>query len=124
MSKPWPRTGALLAAAVAAAALSGCASAPAADHDTPIPASIGAAVRADAGRVVVVALSPRARAAGLRTGDVIVGYNGSAVQDARQFARLVIDSRPGSVASVEVLREGARLVIPVVVREIDTAPSA
>ena len=42
--------------------------------------------------------------AGLRPGDVIVGLNGQTIDDPSQFLRLVADSKPGTTASVKVLR--------------------
>jgi serine protease Do len=44
--------------------------------------------------------------AGIRPGDVIVAFNGQAVDDPSQFARLVSDARIGSTAAVRVLRNG------------------
>jgi serine protease Do len=44
--------------------------------------------------------------AGLRPGDVIVEFNRQPVEDPSQFFRLVADSKPGSTASIKVLREG------------------
>jgi len=44
--------------------------------------------------------------AGLRPGDVVVGFNGQAIDDPSQFLRLVADAKVGSTASVKVLRSG------------------
>ena len=44
--------------------------------------------------------------AGLRPGDIIVGFNGQAVDDPSQFQRLVSDAKIGSTAAVRVLRNG------------------
>jgi serine protease Do len=44
--------------------------------------------------------------AGLRPGDVIVGFNGQAIADPAQFSRLVADAKIGTTASVKVLRNG------------------
>jgi serine protease Do len=44
--------------------------------------------------------------AGLRPGDVIVGFNGQRVDDPSQFFRLVADAKIGSTAAVRVLRNG------------------
>ena len=43
---------------------------------------------------------------GLRPGDVIVAFNGRAVDDPSQFARFVADAKIGTSAAVRVLREG------------------
>jgi S1-C subfamily serine protease len=103
----------------------GCAAEPrdalrASDADSPIPGCIGAAVRAEGAHVVVSALGPAATAAGLRLGDVVISYNGKKIADVREFERLVLDSPPGSAATVEVLRQGQPLVIDVPVNEIPT----
>jgi S1-C subfamily serine protease len=45
---------------------------------------------------------------GLRPGDVITSYNGTAIKDVGQLMRLMVDSKVGSIAKVEVLREGQR----------------
>ncbi len=44
--------------------------------------------------------------AGLRPGDVIVGFNGQPVSDPAQFSRMVADAKIGTTAIVKVLREG------------------
>jgi serine protease Do len=47
--------------------------------------------------------------AGLRPGDVIISFNGTAVADGGQLSRLIQDARIGSSATVVVLREGRRV---------------
>ena len=47
--------------------------------------------------------------AGLRPGDVIVGFNGQPVDDPSQFFRLVADAKVGSTASVTALRNGREM---------------
>ncbi|HEY1911277.1 MAG TPA: trypsin-like peptidase domain-containing protein [Vicinamibacterales bacterium] len=44
--------------------------------------------------------------AGIRPGDVIIGFNGQAIDDAGRFSRLVADARIGTVATVKLLRNG------------------
>jgi serine protease Do len=44
--------------------------------------------------------------AGLRPGDVIVAFNGRAVDDPSQFQRLIADAKIGSTATLRVLRQG------------------
>ena len=58
---------------------------------------------------------------GLRPGDVIVTFNGTAVNDPPQLSRLVSDAPIGSTARVAVIREGRRLElqVPIGVRERD-----
>lgn len=51
--------------------------------------------------------SPASRA-GIRSGDVIVEFDGEAVRSARQFARLVQEARPDRAVSAVVVRNGTR----------------
>ncbi len=44
--------------------------------------------------------------AGMRPGDIIVGFNGHAIDDPSQFLRLVADAKIGSMATIKVLRQG------------------
>jgi len=109
--------GALLTAAA------GCATAPPAD-DSVVPGTIGIAVAGGPRGVVVTAVrkdSPAA-AAGVRVGDVVLSYNGAAVTSWRLFERLVLDSRPGSVARMELRRDtGQRFFIELPVEELTTS---
>jgi Do/DeqQ family serine protease len=54
--------------------------------------------------------------AGMRPGDVIVAFNGTAITDGGQLSRLISDARIGSTAALTVVREGRRidLKIPIV----------
>ena len=56
---------------------------------------------------------------GLRPGDVIVSFNGTAVNDPGHLSRLVSDAAIGSTARVGILREGRRLElqVPIGVRD-------
>jgi serine protease Do len=47
--------------------------------------------------------------AGIRPGDVIVGFNAQPIVDPSQFLRLVSDSKPGTTVTVKVLRGGRTL---------------
>lgn len=49
--------------------------------------------------------SPAERA-GLRVGDVVLGYSGEAIRSAEQFRHLVETSRPGGEVEVELLKDG------------------
>ena len=53
----------------------------------------------------VVSDSPAAKA-GLKAGDVIVKFNGTAVADTKQLQRLVTHTRPGSDVEVSYVRDG------------------
>ena len=59
--------------------------------------------------------------AGLRTGDVILSLNGQAIDDPSQFLRLVADSKPGTTASVKVLRGGRTLEFKLPIVSTSTA---
>jgi serine protease Do len=52
-------------------------------------------------------------AAGLRPGDIILALNGKAVDDASQFMRMVADSKVGTNAKLEILRESRKLEVNV-----------
>jgi serine protease Do len=47
--------------------------------------------------------------AGIRPGDVIVGFNGQTIEDPSQFSRSIADAKIGSTATVKVLRSGKAL---------------
>ena len=116
----------LVAAAIAACApLPAQKPVPAQDPpDSVVPATIGVAVRQESSNVVVAAVAKSSAASGVRVGDVVLRYNGEAVVSPRQFYRLVVDSAPGSMARLEVWREGAVRTLEVPVRELDTMPRA
>jgi Do/DeqQ family serine protease len=54
-----------------------------------------------------------AYAGGLRPGDVIVSFNGTAIEDGGQLSRLIQDARIGSTAAVTVMREGERVELKI-----------
>ena len=54
-----------------------------------------------------------AYAAGLRPGDIIVSFNSRTVEDASAFMRMLGDSKPGTAAKLEILRESRRLEVTV-----------
>jgi putative serine protease PepD len=51
--------------------------------------------------------------AGLRPGDIIVSFNGRPVDDASAFMRMLADSKVGTSARLEILRESRRLEVTV-----------
>jgi len=55
---------------------------------------------------LVARLSRQMYDQGVHAGDVIVGFNGTAIDDPSQFLRLVSDSRIGSTATLKILRNG------------------
>ncbi len=97
---------------------------PAPAVDRLVPGTIGILVRPDPSGVIVSALGARGPAArsGVRVGDVVVRYNGEPLSSPRQFYRLMVDSRPGSVARLELRCEGAVHTLEVPVEQLDTMP--
>ncbi len=51
--------------------------------------------------------------AGIKPGDVVVAFNGQAVQTTADFARLVGETKPGTTVSVDLLRGGKRETVKV-----------
>ena len=106
-----------------AAALAACAQTP--EHvlqDSVVPGTIGVIVRRHESNVVVATVAKSS--SDLRVGDVVQRYNGEAITSPRQFYRLVFDSPPGSIARVEVMRDGRVRELEIRVRELDLMPRA
>lgn len=59
-----------------------------------------------------------AEKAGLRSGDVVLEFNGKAVKDSRQFKLQVARVKPSESVPVKVLRNGATKTLEVTVREL------
>ena len=59
-----------------------------------------------------------AEKAGLKTGDVVLEFNGKAVRDSRQLKLQVARVKPGETVPVKVLRNGSTKTIDVVVKEL------
>jgi len=70
---------------------------------------------ADARGVLIQAMRRDASAyqAGLRPGDVIVAFNGTAIADGGQLLRLIQDARIGSTSLVTIIREGNRIELKI-----------
>jgi serine protease Do len=79
--------------------------------DEEIAESLGLEKPAGALVAEVVADSP-AQEAGLKAGDVITGFDGQAVEDARDVARLAAEASPGESVTVSVWREGKTVELP------------
>jgi len=52
---------------------------------------------------------------GLRPGDIIVGFNGTAVTEGGPLTRLIQDAPIGSTAAVDVIRDGRRMQVKIVI---------
>ena len=63
--------------------------------------------------VTRMARSSPAYEAGIRPGDVIVGFNGTRIEDPAQLLRLLADSKIGSTATVDLIRRGRRMELRV-----------
>jgi Do/DeqQ family serine protease len=59
--------------------------------------------------------------AGMRQGDVIVAFNGSAVRDANELRNLVAATQPGTDATVTLLREGREQQLKVTLGELSVS---
>jgi Do/DeqQ family serine protease len=81
-----------------------------------IAAELGAP---DARGVLVLAVirASDAYAAGLRQYDVIVAFNGTSIDDASQFIRLLADAEIGSTATLTVFRDGRQRSVPVKIEQ-------
>jgi Do/DeqQ family serine protease len=62
-----------------------------------------------------------AYSAGLRPGDVIIAFDGTAVEDGGQLSRLIGDARIGSTAAVTVIREGDRVELKIPITSTSTS---
>lgn len=96
--------------------------APSALEESVIPSTIGVVVRRTPAGVVIAAVGKDAPAAGVRVGDLVLRYNGVAVTEVRQFNRLMLESAPGTLARLEVVRDGTVHRLEVPVEQIDTTP--
>lgn len=57
--------------------------------------------------------------AGMRPGDVILEYNGEPVDDTRDLQDRVVNTRPGTVVPVRVMRAGEEVTLNVTVADLD-----
>ncbi len=83
------------------------------DADSPIARQAGIQVREGA-LIVRMRMDSPAYQAGLRPGDVIVRFDGVPIKNSAHLRRLVLQRPGGAKVTVEVLREGKRLELPVV----------
>ncbi len=61
-----------------------------------------------------VAQNSPAQAAGLMTGDVIRRFGGTRLQDVKQLQRLILNSQPGKLVRLTILRDGQHLTLDVI----------
>jgi serine protease Do len=63
-----------------------------------------------------------AEKAGIRSGDVIVAFNGKSVADEHELPQIVASIQPGKKVDVKVIREGKELSLPVTISEMEGEP--
>jgi serine protease Do len=63
-----------------------------------------------------------AEKAGIRTGDVIVGFNGKEIKDEHELPHAVASTKPGKTANVRMLREGKEMTVTVTIAEMTGEP--
>jgi serine protease Do len=61
--------------------------------------------------------------AGLRPGDIIVGFNGQNVDDASQLRRLVADAKIGTTATLRIVRSGRTVDMKIPIQSSATTAS-
>ena len=64
-----------------------------------------------------------AEKAGIRSGDLIVSFNGKDVRDEHELPALVAAVRPGTKVNVKIIREGKEQSIPVTIAEMEAEPA-
>ena len=60
-----------------------------------------------------------AAAAGIEPGDVIISFDNKPIKEAADFPRFIADTEPGSVVSVDLIREGSSLRLDVTIGDIE-----
>ena len=68
--------------------------------------------------VAQVAPNSPAADAGLEQGDVVISYNGQAIDEVRDLTRMVADTDPGTAAEVVVWRDGQEVALNVEIGEM------
>jgi Do/DeqQ family serine protease len=61
-------------------------------------------------------------AAGLRPGDIVIAFNGRTVEDAGAFMRMLGDSKAGTAARLEILRESRKLEVTIPITRARRTP--
>ena len=63
-----------------------------------------------------------AEKAGIKSGDVIVAFNGKEIRDEHELPAAVAATAPGRKVDVRVVRDGKELVLPVTIAEMEAEP--
>lgn len=61
--------------------------------------------------------------AGLTEGDLIIKFNGKDTENARDLSRIVADTKPGTTAKINIIREGKEEVLEIKVGELNDSSS-
>ncbi len=64
-----------------------------------------------------------AEKAGIRSGDVIVEFDGKTVSDEHDLPQIVATTRPGMKVEVKLIRDGKETTIPVTIAEMEGEPA-
>jgi serine protease Do len=67
--------------------------------------------------------SPAERA-GIKTGDIITGFNSKPVRDSAELPSMVANVAPGTAATIKVLRDGKEITLPITVGEMQDSEVA
>lgn len=72
---------------------------------------------------LIASITPEGPAdkAGLKTGDVIIGFDGKDIEQMRNLPRIVADTKIGKTASISVWRQGKTIQTSVKVGQLETA---
>jgi serine protease Do len=63
-----------------------------------------------------------AEKAGIRSGDVIIAFNGKEIKEEHELPQIVASMKPGKTANVRLLREGKEMTIAVTIAEMEREP--
>jgi serine protease Do len=63
-----------------------------------------------------------AQAAGIRSGDVIVAFNGKEIRDEHELPQAVASTKPGKKVDVRLLREGKEMTVGATITEMEGEP--
>jgi len=63
-----------------------------------------------------------AEKAGIKSGDVILAFNGKEIKDEHELPAAVASTQPGKKVDVKVVRDGKEVVIPVTIAEMEGDP--
>ena len=83
-----------------------------------------AAVKSPDKEFDVILIDTPAEKAGLKSGDIVLSFDGKEITEARDLTRAVAGSAPDTASKIEVLRKGERLMLDVILANRATAQDA